>query len=365
MIAAMSSLSLYAGPRAMERIRQHGLDQRDIELIVGASGGPKWFVLYGLDRYLMGGFFSSRQHPLYTLGSSAGAWRLACLAQADPVAALDRLARHYAAQRYSRRPDRQEISRQARHMLDRVLGEQGAAQIASNPRVRVNIVADRSRGWLRSERGVPLGAGLGLCALGNAVSRRSLRWFFQRVIFHNAADGSGPVLRPEDMPTRYVALTQDNVREALMASGSIPLVMEGVREIAGTPEGVYRDGGITDYHFDLPFNELDGLVLYPHFYSGLTPGWFDKHLRWRRVHPRHFDNVLMVAPSPAFVSRLPYGKIPDRKDFETLDDERRMSYWQEVLEASRELGDEFAGLVTDGRLAEQLRPLTARRVLHE
>lgn len=36
-----------------------------------------------------------------------------------------------------------------------------------------------------------------------------------------------------------------------MASGSIAVVMEGVRNIGGVPEGIYRDGGVTDYHFDI------------------------------------------------------------------------------------------------------------------
>ncbi len=353
----MSSLSLYAGSRALRQIREHGLRQQDIDLIVGASGGPKWFVLYGLDRYLMGEFFAGRRQPLHLLGSSAGAWRLACLAHSDPLAAIERLAVHYSAQRYSAHPDRREISAEARRLLDRVLGEDGAGAIAANPVMRLNIVADRSRGWMRHEHRLVLGSALGLCGLANVASRRTLRWFFERVIFHNAVDGGDAVIYPRDMPTRYVALSRDNVREALMASGSIPLVMEGVRDIPGAPGGVYRDGGITDYHFDLPFRQRDGLVLYPHFYRHVTPGWFDKHLRWRHADPAHFDNVLLVAPSQAFVAGLPYGKIPDRRDFQKLDPETRQRYWRQTLDASRRLGDEFAALIERGGLADALQPL--------
>ena len=32
------------------------------KLMLGASGGPKWFVLFGLDRYLFGNFFSNRKN---------------------------------------------------------------------------------------------------------------------------------------------------------------------------------------------------------------------------------------------------------------------------------------------------------------
>lgn len=353
----MSSLSLYAGSRALRQIREHGLRQQDIELIVGASGGPKWFVLYGLDRYLMGEFFAERRQPLHLLGSSAGAWRLACLAHSEPLAAIERLQEHYSAQRYSANPDRREVSTEARRLLDRVLGDDGASAIATNPVMRLNIVADRSRGFLRSEHRLALAGALGLCGLANAASRRTLRWFFERVIFHNAVDGGGPVMHPRDMPTRYVPLSRDNVREALIASGSIPLVMEGVRNIPGAPGGIYRDGGITDYHFDLPFSEREGLVLYPHFYRHVTPGWFDKHLRWRHTDPANFDNVVLVAPSRDFVAGLPYGKIPDRGDFQTLDPEARQRYWRQTLDASRRLGDEFAALIERGDIAEALQPL--------
>ncbi len=358
----MSSLSIFAGPAARSHILQHGLRQEDIRLIIGASGGPKWFVLYGLDRYLFGEFFAGRQTPLATIGSSAGAWRLACLGQNDPVAAIDRLAEHYSGQTYSAKPDRHEVSREARSMLDRVLGDSGAREIAENPLIHTHIVADRMKGLLRSERSSLLGTGLVLCGLANAVSRRSLGLFLERVIFHTSRGGR--ILEPEDLPTRYVTLREENVRSALMATGSIPLVMESVTDIEATPGQVYRDGGISDYHFDLRFDQVDGLALYPHFYSAIVPGWFDKMARWRKIDPRHFDNVVLLAPSPEFVATLPGGKIPDRKDFETMTEAQRINNWQNVLAASEALGEEFSELLANGGLVDRIQPLTRDRSLH-
>ena len=75
----MFALEIYAGPRAKSQIEENGLDPAQFSLLVGASGGPKWFVLYGLDRFLFGEYFASREKPLMTLGSSVGAWRLCCL----------------------------------------------------------------------------------------------------------------------------------------------------------------------------------------------------------------------------------------------------------------------------------------------
>ncbi|MDP1931025.1 MAG: patatin-like phospholipase family protein [Gammaproteobacteria bacterium] len=360
----MQALQLYAGPTALQKIQRDGLRAEDFRMIVGASGGPKWFVLYGLDRYLFGDFFAGRQQPLMTLGSSAGAWRLACLGLADPVAAMDRLAFHYSRQRYSDKPLMQEISHEARKLVDIVLGANGPAEIVGNRLVSVHIVADRARGLLKSDKKVLLMGGLGLCAAANVISRRTLRMSFERVIFHSGRLAPG-FDRLADMPTRCVPLREDNVREALLASGSIPMIMEGVRNVPGAPAGVYRDGGITDYHFDMPFLSAgsDGghLVLYPHFYSRLTPGWFDKALRWRRVNPAHYHNVLLLAPSPEFVRALPYGKIPDRKDFEIMDYDTRFTYWQRVLAESERLAEEFAALVESERGVERIRPFAEMR----
>ncbi len=72
---------------------------------------------------------------------------------------------------------------------------------------------------------------------------------------------------------------------------------------------------------------------------------------------RHFHNVLVLAPSPEFVSQLPYGKIPDRKDFETMDFATRYAYWQTVLAQSERLADEFAEIVRTGDGLAQIRPL--------
>lgn len=359
----MSVISILAGPTARRQLRESGLRQQDITLVAGASGGPKWFILYGMDRYLFGSFFRNRETPLSTIGTSAGAWRLSCLGLSDPLSGIERLAQRYSTQTYSTgRPDRHEVSHEARALLRYVLGDTGADEIAGNPVVQTHVIADRALGLLRVEQPAVLSAALGLSGLANAISRRSLGWFFERTVFASRPDVLS--LPFDDLPTRHVAMTAGNVADVLMATGSIPLVMEGVGGVSGAPGALFRDGGITDYHFDLPFSRLNGLVLYPHFYAGLIPGWFDKMLRWRRIDPDHFDNVIVLAPSAEFVASLPYGKIPDRKDFEVMETQQRIRYWAKVLDASRTLGDAVEALVENGTGLEDIRPLTAERVKH-
>ena len=354
-----SSLSIYAGPTARAQLLEQGVTASQFNVMVGASGGPKWFVLYGLDRYLFGTFLQERTEPLLTLGSSAGAWRMCCLATADPVAAIDRLAKLYSEEQYSDTPTQREITLKAEAMLAGMLGPTGAVEIASNERFLTTIVADRSRGFGSSRHKGLQTASLGLAALANVVSRRSLSLFFERTLFSTQGRES-PWASVDDLRTTLVPLRENNIMQAMMATGAIPYVLEGVRDIPGAPSGLYWDGGMTDYHFDMDFHAGDGLVLYPHFSAEVIPGWFDKALPWRRAHAQHYDRVVLVTPSKEFVATLPYGKIPDRKDFEKLGADERIRCWRQVLKASERLAVDFQELVESGVGLDRIRPFSER-----
>ncbi len=67
--------------------------------------------------------------------------------------------------------------------------------------------------------------------------------------------------------------------------------MAGVRSTPSLP-GTLFDGGIIDYHFDFSYGRRKGLVLFPHFFDRITPGWFDKPLRWRKPSARDLNDLL-------------------------------------------------------------------------
>ena len=350
-------LEVRAGPDALRMLRNHGLRPADVRVMVGASGGPKWLVLNGLDRHLMTHFLPALQEPVHLLGSSIGTWRFACWAQADPLAALERFEAAYLAQRYPARVTPQLVTDTGYEILDALLGDTGAGEILANTRLRTNIVTVRARHLVQADHRFLMLLGLTFGALSNIVTRRLLGLSFERVLFHVRSEVPARFHRLTDLPTRNVLLSPANLRSALMASASIPGVLAAVRGIPGAPHGTYYDGGVTDYHFDIPFHQSDGLVFYPHFYPRITPGWFDKLLRWRGPSREHYRNVLLIAPSAEFVAALPHGKIPDRNDFVRLDDDARTDYWHKVIDASRALGDAFGELFERQRFAEVARPL--------
>ena len=351
-----SPLVLLAGPDALGILRERGLRAEDVDVVPGASGGPKWLVLAGLDRFLFGEFFRvARDRPLHLIGSSIGSWRMACLAQEDPVAALARGHDAYIEQRYDTKPTPAEVTEVSARILDALLGPTGADEILAHPWARLHVLTTECRGAAASERALVQTAALAFAAGGNLLSRRALALQMRRVVFHTAGDAS-PFLGLADFPTAHLPLTRENLKPALLASASIPLVLEGVR-VPGAPGGVHRDGGVIDYHPHFHFGPGEGLVLYPHFFPHVIPGWFDKALPWRRARGPNFRRALVLAPSPAFVASLPGGKIPDRDDFYRLSTDERIRAWRAVAAASEQVADALRELLATGRVAEHVRPM--------
>lgn len=339
----------------MSRILDTGLVADDFDVMLGASGGPKWFVLAGLDKVLIPEFFKGRNKPLDLVGSSAGAFRFSCLAQQRPVHKIELLAEKYSTTVYSDKPDLHEITDKAEELLALLLAEGGTQEILDNPYIKAHFIAVRCRGLTARERQPGLTMGLLASAASNSVKRKHLGKHYTRVVF-SSPNSDLDILDPCHIPTERVELSPENMQLSLLASGSIPGVLRGVEDIPGAKEGMYRDGGIIDYHYDFSFPNRDGLVLYPHFYNTPTPGWFDK-MKKRRPHNSSYDNAVILAPSREFVAQLPYGKISDRKDFEKISAEERIPYWQTVIKEGDKLADDFISLLDPNTLRKHLKPL--------
>jgi hypothetical protein len=353
----MKNLKILAGEHALALLRDQGLKRESVEIVAGAAGGPKWLVLNGLDRALFGSWLHPSQKPVFLIGSSIGAWRFAAVAQGMGSGAYDRFEQAYLAQRYNPWPTAAEVSRVCREILDAFLGREGVEAILMHPFFRLSMLAVRCRGIFRPDGRAALGSAMLMAAMVNGVSRRGLSLFFSRTLLHDPR--AVPPFFPKDRePVQRVPLTRENMASALMASGSIPLVMEGVRDLQGASPGVYRDGGLRDYHLDIPFGE-QGIVLFPHYTDRIIPGWLDKTLPWRKPHPGNLKNVVLVCPSESFIGKLPLGRIPDRGDFSLFrgNDRERVAYWQKVVEESSILGEEFLELVYGGSIAREAAPL--------
>ena len=378
----MNSLSIQAGSRARAHIREHGLRPQDISMVPGAAGGPKGLGLAKLDEWLFADWlpqgFASRTAPIDLVGASIGAWRFAAVCRGihdgrfsapETRAALAAFASAYSQQRYPRKVDAAYITAYARDLINNLFVGH-IDDVLNHPHYRLHVLAVRGKGVLAREQRGRTHAGYALAALANAAGRRHLRHFMDRTWFytgHSAAPLFGRLTGGREghegqfdpFRTEYARLTGTNFASALIASGSIPLVLEGVRNIEGASEGTYWDGGIIDYHLHLPYASREGLVLYPHFTHQIVPGWLDKMLPWRKATGGWLDNVVLISPTREYLDRLPLKKLPDRNDFARFVDdyEGRLAYWRFAMDESARLRDELADLIENGTLAARITPL--------
>jgi hypothetical protein len=272
------------------------------------------------------------------------------------LAALDRFESLYLEQTYSEKPDSNEISETGRDILQQILGQTGASEIVSNPKLRLHVMAVLSRNITSSDTRIFLAAGLFAAITANFISRRALGLFFSRALFFDARD-LPPFYNASGFPMERIRMSEKNLLDAITASGSIPMVMNGVRNIDGAPAGTYRDGGILDYHLDLPTSDPDRLTLFPHFFDWLKPGWFDRQLPWREHDPAHTDRTILICPTPEFIAGLPNGKVPDRTDFVNFPTEVRLRMWRTAVSQCRAMADELNDVLDKGQLAARLQPM--------
>lgn len=350
-----SVLTVRAGPRARARIQAEGFDPAQVEILPGAAGGPKGLGIAGLDRAIFGEWLPRSPRVRHLIGASIGAWRFAAASCADPTKALAEFARLYVEQSYPPRPSRRFVSDAARDMLAALFGGR-EREILDCSWNRLHVLTVRGRWPLTRDSRFHTPLGFGLAAFANLIGRRHLARFIDRTVFLDARDRppfmavgemnpatAAPPLRFDPFHTHVVRLDADNLVHALLASASIPMVLEGVPDIPRAPAGVYWDGGIVDYHLHLPYHHAEGLVLYPHFTDRIVPGWLDKAMPWRRARGQWLDNVVVVSPSPGYLASLPGGRLPDRKDFARYagDDATRMASWRRAIAESERLGDAF------------------------
>jgi hypothetical protein len=262
-------------------------------------------------------------------------------------------------QRYSLKPSNHEISAEARRILDVLMPPNRTKESLNNPRCQLAIITVRHRMIGLSDDPLPLTCSIALMGLSNIISRRAMRHFLERVIFSNTRQELPFDFSRDVFSTEIVPLSERNLRDVLLASGAIPLVMESIRNIVGASPGTYRDGGLIDYHLDLPYRLENGqFVLQPHYTDRITPGWFDKYRR-RAPNPANLRNILLVCPTKALVESLPGGKIPDRNDFYAFKgrDAERLSYWKKAVEAGRRMADEFFEALESGKIREYVEPM--------
>ena len=360
----MKALAIHAGPRALAALRAQGLRPQDVRIIPAAAGGPKGLILSALDRFIFGDWLARSAQTVHLVGGSIGAWRMATACLPDVDASFAQLALDYITQDYPHAPGKVAppavVTALFRRQIERSFGGR-EGQVLAHPRFRLHIFTGRGRHLLRREGKLRTPLGYLGAFTANALDRRAMGAWIERVVFSDPRDALP--LRLQNYRTRRVALSEANLQPSMLASCSIPFMLQAVHHIPGAPRGAYWDGGITDYHLRLDYATLcdtadPALVLYPHFQDTVVPGWLDKPFARRHRASPDLDNVVLLSPTPEFVRSLPNAKLPDRTDFKRYvdDPKARAAAWRDAVSESERLRDEFARWLERGD-ADSVLPL--------
>ena len=350
------SLNIRAGAVARQLIADEGLQAAQVDIIPGAAGGPKGIGIQGLDQAIFGEFLPQAPQRRTLIGASIGSWRFASIVALGAKQGTEKLAKLYTELSFDKKMSRTDVSQVCRAMLDELL-EGKAEQLVTHPDYHLTVISAKAQHLFQSDKNLPLLASVAAIVGSNAVARKHCQHFMQRMIIQ-PTHAQQLHFKQDDFQTHYQALTADNVTAWLMASASIPGVMNAVRDIPHAPAGSYRDGGLIDYHLDLPY-ESKGIVLYPHFSDQIIPGWFDKMWKSRQANPENQTRTLLISPSAGYLKSLPLGRLPDRKDFtlKGMDQKKRIQLWQQCIDESQRLGDEFLEMLEKQNFSEHLQAL--------
>ncbi|GAA5018306.1 hypothetical protein GCM10023206_31730 [Acinetobacter puyangensis] len=352
-----AALTIRAGHLAQQLIRQEGLQAQQVDIIPGAAGGPKGIGLQGLDHAIFGEFLPQAPRRRAVIGSSIGSWRFSSILAWGVKEGTQRLADLYTHLEFYKGMKYPEVSQVCEDMLSQLIGGK-EQEIVQHPDYHLTVLAVKSQHIFNSDKRLPLIASAAGIIATNVIARRYSGLFMQRVVAQPKDDLHLVLNGKKDFKTIYQDLTPHNLHGWLIASGSIPGVMAGVRHIPDAPEGCYRDGGLIDYHLDLPYPSK-GIVLYPHFCDSITPSWFDKGLFWRKANPHYQARTLLMSPSRAYLDALPLKRLPDRKDFVELmnDPQKRIKIWNQCVAESQRLGDDFLERLEKQDFEQYLQPL--------
>jgi len=355
----MNSIRIKAGRRAYELIQDGGFSLDRVTTFFAPAAGPRWLIMTGFDLALLTAGLLGRKRPVNLVGSSSGAWRFAAWVQPEAEKSYRQLMEAYIGMSFRRGDTAQSVLQQLIGVINAYLEDDAIPFALTSKQYRLAILTARARHLMASDAIWIQSSALAACFLLNALSRSRLDQFLERVVFFN-----GPT-RPRFSLHRpyqgqFVPLSRANFKQAVLASGAVPLAVAGIRDIYGAPRGVYRDGGLLDYHQTHDYAEKDDEVtLFFHYQERVIPGWFDKQLKYRKTPVDVLEHTLLVYPTDKFVERLPLGKIPDRTDFRTFVDDpgSRIRNWQEAVRHSEPLGEQFMELVESGRLKDVVEPL--------
>ena len=238
-------------------IRDGGFILDKIATYFGPAGGPRWLVTSGFDLTLLKESALGRDNPVWLVGASAGAWRFAAWLQPEAEKSYAALMEAYITASYSRKDTPRTILQSLSSIVNGYIEDDSLLFALSNKRYRLAILTTRMKNLAASDNVLLQKVGFLSIFMANAIIPPLLHRFAERVVFYYGARPPDFCLRKE-FKGRFSPLNEVNFKSAVIASGAIPIVVAGVQDIFGAPDGVYRDGGLLDYNISQDYRTKNG-----------------------------------------------------------------------------------------------------------
>ena len=352
--SSLYDLRIKAGKRAYAVLQDGGFSFDRITTYYGPATGPRWLIAGGFDLTLIKSGLLGRNWPLLLVGASAGAWRFAAWMQPEAEKSYQALMEAYITASYTKEDTPDTISASLVKILNAAIEDDALPFALANRKYRLAVITARAKHLTAAKSNWIQWMGFACCFVMNAANRSLLNRFAERIVFYTGPKPPAFTLQP-DFRGRHVPLSKVNFKAALVATGAIPMVVAGVRDIYGAPNGVYRDGGLTDYHLTRPYGtNHDDLTLFFLHQERIIPGWLDKRLAKRQPPPEALENVILIYPSDNLIAKLPQGKVPDRNDFKIYMDDpaTRIKNWRQAAAQCAHLGEVFLELAECNKLRD-------------
>lgn len=352
--SSLYDLRVKAGKRAYAILQDGRFSFDRIATYCGPATGPRWLINGGFDLTLIKSGLLGRNWPLLLVGASAGAWRFAAWMQPEAEKSYKALMEAYITATYTKKDTPDTINASLVKILNSAIEDDALPFALTNRKYRLAVITARAKHLTAARSKWIQWAGFACCFLMNAASRSFLDRFAERVVFYTGPKPPAFTLQP-GFQGQYVPLSKVNFKAALVATGAIPMVVAGIRDIYGAPNGIYRDGGLTDYHLTRHYGAKDDdLTLFFLHQERIIPGWLDKRLTKRQPRPEALENVVLVYPSDNLIAKLPQGKVPDRDDFKTYMDDpaTRIKNWRLAAAQCSHLGEVFLELAESNKIKD-------------
>jgi len=351
----MKRLRIKAGKKAYNLIKDGGFSFDSVSTYVGPAVGPRWLVASGFDLALIESKkLGSKAKPVLLSGASAGAWRFAAWVQPEPGKSYTQLLKAYIRLPFKKTHTPETLRDALVRVINAYVKDDAIPFALANDHYRLAFTTARARNLSASETVWIQWLGLSAAYLFNRMSSANLSLFFDRVVFYNGPRPPHFFFR-DKFRGKGVPLNPINFKYALLASGAIPMIIAGIHDIYGAPTGVYRDGGLVDYHLNHDYSTREeDVTLFFHHQERVIPGWLDRNLVKRRPRPGVLDSVLLIHPSEELIQTFPGGKVPERDDFRTFinDPKSRIRNWEDVVERCAPLGEIFIEAVESKKIRD-------------